>query len=138
MSNLTAFLAQNKIKKPNVKFVASTSFIDEDGKPIEWEIKAITSQENDDIKKLQSSVPTILAEYGKTPLIEPPKSAFYPSDQVNFKLGTAVASLNKKKIIGYYADKIHTKADTVFDENNMAALVHIYSKWCLENPENQS
>lgn len=51
MSNLTAFLAQNKVKKENVKFVASTSFVDENGKPIEWEIKAITSQENDDIKQ---------------------------------------------------------------------------------------
>ena len=51
MTDLTAFLAQNKIKQPNVKFVASKSFIDADGQPIEWEIKAITSQENDDLKK---------------------------------------------------------------------------------------
>ena len=51
MTNLTAFLAQNKIKKENIKFIASKSFVDENGKPIEWEIKAITSVENDAIKK---------------------------------------------------------------------------------------
>lgn len=51
MTDLTAFLAQNKIKTENVKFVASKSFIDADGKPIEWEIKAIGTQENDALKK---------------------------------------------------------------------------------------
>lgn len=52
MSNLTAFLLQNKVKQENIKFVASKSFIDpETKKPIEWELKAITGEENDAIKK---------------------------------------------------------------------------------------
>ncbi len=52
MTDLTAFLAQNKIKTENEKFVASKSFVGADGKPIEWEIKAIDTRENDSLKKL--------------------------------------------------------------------------------------
>lgn len=69
-----------------------------------------------------------LSEYGKNPLVMSSSRAFYPSDQVNFKNGIAVAAMNKKKFIGYYVDKIHTNADTVFDEKNIAALVHFWSE----------
>jgi len=85
------------------------------------------------VSELKNRANDIFAEYGKTPLIEKPNGAFYPSDQVNFKSGMAVASLNKNKLVGYYADKIHTKADTVFDETNITSLVNLYSEWCLEN-----
>lgn len=52
-----------------------------------------------------------------------PASAFYPSDQVNFKLGVGVAALKKHRAWGWYMDKIHTKHDTAFDESNIAFLV---------------
>ncbi len=48
--------------------------------------------------------------------------AIYPSDQSQFPLGVGVAALNRKKGIGLYMDKIHTKRDTVFDERNIAYL----------------
>ena len=51
MSNLTAFLAQNAIKVENVKYVASKRFVNEDGKPLEWEIASITSQEDELLRK---------------------------------------------------------------------------------------
>lgn len=50
MSNFTAFLAQNALKPENEKVVVSKRFI-EDGKPIEWEVAAITSDEDDQLRK---------------------------------------------------------------------------------------
>lgn len=49
--NFSAFLAQNKIKKDNVKFVASKAFV-QDGKPLEWEIRALSSKEDDALRKM--------------------------------------------------------------------------------------
>lgn len=51
MSDLKAFLQENAIKIDNVKFVASKRFVDESGKPIEWEIQGITSEEDEEIRK---------------------------------------------------------------------------------------
>lgn len=51
MSNLSAFLKQNKKKLENVKFVASERFTDEEGNPIEWEIKPISSKRADAIRE---------------------------------------------------------------------------------------
>jgi len=46
----------------------------------------------------------------------------YPSDNVSFKRGAGVCALKRKKIIGYYLDRIHTNRDTVLDEANIALL----------------
>ncbi|SEM12754.1 Phage XkdN-like tail assembly chaperone protein, TAC [Paenisporosarcina quisquiliarum] len=51
MSNFTAFLSQNAIKVENVKYAASKRFINEDGKPVEWEIASITSDEDELLRK---------------------------------------------------------------------------------------
>lgn len=51
MSNLTAFLSQNAIKVENVKYVASKRFVNENGKPLEWEIASITSEEDELLRK---------------------------------------------------------------------------------------
>ncbi len=51
------------------------------------------------------------------------KGVFYPSDQANFKAGVGVAALNySKKLRTLYMDKIHTKNDTVFTEENIEFL----------------
>lgn len=50
MSSLSAFMAQNVVKEDNIKFVASKRFV-EKGKPIKWEIKCITSSEDEMIRK---------------------------------------------------------------------------------------
>lgn len=55
-------------------------------------------------------------------IVEITTSAFYPSDQANYKLGVGVASLKHSKVFGYYMDRIHTKHDTVFDERNIHHL----------------
>lgn len=51
MSTLSAFLSQNAIKEDNIKCVVSKRFIDEDGQPIEWELKCITSTEDEELRK---------------------------------------------------------------------------------------
>ncbi len=49
--------------------------------------------------------------------------AIYPSDQANFPMGVGVAALNRHRVVGLYMNKIHTKADTVFQTENIALLV---------------
>jgi len=49
--NLSAFLAQNAKKVENVFFAASDRFLDEEGKPMLWEICAISATENNAIRK---------------------------------------------------------------------------------------
>lgn len=51
MSDFSAFMAQNKLKRENVKFVASKSFVDKDGKPLEWELKTIENKEDEALRK---------------------------------------------------------------------------------------
>ena len=46
----------------------------------------------------------------------------YPSDQKHFPLGIGIAAFHKKKGIGYYVDKIHTKKDTVLETTNVNLL----------------
>lgn len=60
MSNLNRFLKENKIKKENVQYAATKSLTDEDGKPLLWEIKALTSKETNKITEdctIQEQIP---------------------------------------------------------------------------------
>ncbi len=51
------------------------------------------------------------------------KGVFYPSDQANFAGGIGVAALKKSKFFGIlYMDRIHTKRDTVYREENIDFL----------------
>ena len=58
----------------------------------------------------------------KQVLLENLKKIYYPSDQAGFPVAIAVAALKYKKPFGYYMDRIHTKRDTVLDEQNIAYL----------------
>ena len=52
------------------------------------------------------------------------KGIFYPSDQMNVPMGVGVAALKKSKKFGVlYMDKIHTKKDTVYQQDNIDFLV---------------
>jgi hypothetical protein len=50
MSDLSAFLAQNVAQDESIKYVASKRFV-EDGKPVEWELQSVTSEEDEQIRK---------------------------------------------------------------------------------------
>ena len=47
---------------------------------------------------------------------------YYPSDQAGFKTAVAIAALKRKKLLGYYMDRIHTPKDTVFEKENITYL----------------
>ena len=49
MSNFSKFMKANKIQKPNVMYPATKSLVDENGAPLLWEIKALTTKENETI-----------------------------------------------------------------------------------------
>lgn len=51
MGDLSCFLAQNALKAENVKYVASRRFLDKAGKLVEWEIQAITSTEDEALRR---------------------------------------------------------------------------------------
>ena len=49
--NFSRFMKANKVEKPNVKYAPTKSLLDEKGKPIEWEIKHLTTKEAEDIRE---------------------------------------------------------------------------------------
>lgn len=51
MSGLNAFLSQNAIKAENEKHVISDRFVDGKGEPIPWEIRALTAEEDEALRK---------------------------------------------------------------------------------------
>lgn len=50
MSSFSRFMKSNKIEKKNGFYAPTRSLCDENGKPLEWEFKHITSKESDDLK----------------------------------------------------------------------------------------
>lgn len=50
MSNFSAFMAGNAITNESVKYVASKRFV-ENKKPVEWELKAVTSELDEMLRK---------------------------------------------------------------------------------------
>lgn len=51
MSNLSLFLKKNKKLKENTKFIATKSLCDEKGKPLEWELKPLSTRESEEIRE---------------------------------------------------------------------------------------
>lgn len=50
MSKFSRFMKPNKAEKKNGFYAPTKSLCDDDGKPLEWEFKHITSREHDEIK----------------------------------------------------------------------------------------
>lgn len=51
MDTLSAFLAENALTVDRVKFPASARFLDENKKPVLWEIRTITATEDEALRK---------------------------------------------------------------------------------------
>lgn len=49
MDTVKGFLKQNKKSKENIKVALSKEFLDDSGNALEWELRAITTEENNDI-----------------------------------------------------------------------------------------
>lgn len=63
MNPFSDFMAGNAEQIPNQKIIASTRFKDKKGQPLEWEIRAITSDENEEIQR--ASMRTVSVSRGK-------------------------------------------------------------------------
>lgn len=51
MSKFSKFMKSNKIEKKNGFYAPTRSLCDENGKPLEWEFKHISSKENEEIRE---------------------------------------------------------------------------------------
>lgn len=51
MSNFSMFMKANKIQKQNVMHPVTKSLVDEEGKPLLWEIKPLTTKENEVLRE---------------------------------------------------------------------------------------
>ena len=51
MSELSLFLKGNKRQRENVKYAATKSLCDENGKPLEWTLRPLTTKETEDIRE---------------------------------------------------------------------------------------
>lgn len=81
MSNLSAFLSQNAIKVENQKYVASKRFVGDDNKPMEWELCAITSTEDEALRKAST----------KRVPVPGKRNQFIPETDYNVYLGRLAA-----------------------------------------------
>ena len=52
MSNFSKFMKANKIQKENVMRPVTKSLLDENGEPLLWEIKPLTTKENERLRDL--------------------------------------------------------------------------------------
>ena len=60
MSKFSRFLKENKAVRENVKYVPTKSFTDENGNPIEWTIKHLTTKEAEAMRdKYTKDVPIL-------------------------------------------------------------------------------
>lgn len=50
MSGLSRFLKKNKVQKQNAKYAATRTLVDEDGKPLEWELRPLSTRESEQIR----------------------------------------------------------------------------------------
>ena len=79
--SLSVFLAENALAVENVRYVASNRFV-ENGKAVEWEIKCITSAEDEALRK------------GCTRRVQVPgkKNQYLPETDFNAYLGKLAAA----------------------------------------------
>lgn len=51
MSKFSAFMKKNQVARENKKYAATKSLCDENGQPLEWELKPLTTKENDGMRE---------------------------------------------------------------------------------------
>jgi hypothetical protein len=51
MSELSFFLKDNKLKRENVFFAATKSLVDKDGEPLLWELRPVTTREDEMVRE---------------------------------------------------------------------------------------
>lgn len=86
-----------------------------DGETILFALKRTTKKYAELLEKAFVSTPDVAVDITK--------SAFYPSDNASFRGGIGVAALKKSKLFStLYMDRIHTKKDVIYREENIQFL----------------
>ena len=63
MSNFEMFMKANKVKRENQFIAATSNFIDENGQPVEWEVRHLTTKEANAIREdCTTEVPVMTPE----------------------------------------------------------------------------
>ncbi len=65
MGNLACFFAGNAEKRENKKIVVSSRFKDEDGKTIPWEVRIISAEEDEKIRKECTKTVPVIGKKGQ-------------------------------------------------------------------------
>lgn len=91
-------------------------------------VMLILSREAEDCR--ESLEKAFFPEGEKEVRLERAKGTLYPSDQMNFKRSIGVAAFCRHPRIGLYLSRIHTKKDTVCEEENIALLVRGIGRLC--------
>lgn len=74
-------------------------------------------------KRLMAAMEEIAPQHGMRTVWGPFPKWLYPSDQMLFPRGTAIAALKGKRIL--YLNRIHTHRDTVLEDENIDCLVKV-------------
>ncbi|MCI8342469.1 MAG: phage portal protein [Firmicutes bacterium] len=61
--NLEAFL--NPVEPENIRFVASKRFLDKDGKPVVWELKPVSTEEDEALRKQCTKKVPVSGKFGQ-------------------------------------------------------------------------
>lgn len=77
-------------------------------------------------KRLQASLVCAAEKAGKRAFAGTSPGVFFPSDQLVFPKGAALAALRGKRVL--YLDRIHTPRDTVFEDANLLCLLDAVTK----------
>lgn len=80
MSKFSKFMKANKVAKPNEKYAPTATLQDDNGEPLKWEFKHITSKENEKLREANTiEVPVT----GKPNVYRPKvKTADYIADMI--------------------------------------------------------
>ena len=109
----SSFVSKHKSVKKNT-LVLNFDCVS-DGENMLFALKKSTRQYEDLLAKAFVSTPQVNGDIAK--------KAFYPSDNASFKGGIGVAALKKAKFRGMlYMDRIHTKKDVIYREENIQFL----------------
>jgi len=111
----SSFASKHKTVKENTPVINFDCV--SDGQTILFALKKTTKQYAELLKKAFVSNDNITVDITK--------KAFYPSDNASFKGGIGVAALKKSKLFGtLYMDRIHTKKDVIYREENIRFLTN--------------
>ncbi len=115
MLGSSAFASKHKAIKKNTLVINFDCV--SDGETVLFTLKKTTKKYAELLEKAFVSIPEVTVDIAKT--------AFYPSDNAVFQGGIGVCALKKSKRFGVlYMDRIHTKKDVIYREENIDFLTN--------------